>query len=128
MCGVSKTSAWALAILIALGIAGSITAFLLLPTIDSQSFPFEHMWVWFEDEGGVATIRSDSFQVAFEGHTFGSMKSGNYVVDGRYPAKMFRGADNSILDVGNGVRTEYCQQERLFIMRYQGHEIAYSHA
>lgn len=96
---------------------------------DRAAVPFQYMWVWFEDEGNVATIRCDAFRVAFEGQSFGDRsRSGNYVVDGRYGPRLFGGPESRALQVGDGVAYEYSQRERVLRIRYQGHEVTYSHA
>jgi hypothetical protein len=112
----------------ALLFAGGVAVLLLRPADDSGAVPFQHLWVDFTDEGGTATIRSDAFRVAFEGHSFGSTKGGNYVVDGRYGWRLFHGPEGTNSDLGNGVRLSYSQRQRRFTMRYQGHEVVYSHA
>jgi hypothetical protein len=106
-------------------------ALLLLPSFiaEHSAVPFQSMEVSFQDDGGVATIRSDAFRVAFEGQSFGSSRrSGNYLVDGRYGFRLFAGPESARGDVGGGVAYEYSQRRRLLTFRYQGHEIAYSHA
>src|SRR5437762_3184379 len=73
--------------------------------------PWQNMWIYFEDEDAVATIRSKAFRVAFAGHSFGShRRSGNYVVDGRYGFGSNRSWDG---EAGGGVDWTYSQQERL---------------
>src|SRR5262249_34451721 len=85
--------------------------------------------VWFEDEGGVATIHSEAFRVALTGHSFGShSRGGNYVVDGRYGSRLFSGPESDSVPVGDGVICDYSQRQRLCTFHYQGHVIAYSHA
>lgn len=97
--------------------------------LDRLAVPFTHMWIYFEDEGGLATISSDAFRIAFAGHTFGShSRSGNYIVDGRYAPRLFGGPDSVRSEVGDGVSYKYSQRRRLLTFQYQGHEIVYSHA
>jgi hypothetical protein len=104
---------------------------LLLPRLAAErsAVPFQYMWVSFEDEEGVATIRSEAFLMAFPGHVFGSpSRGGNYVVDGRYGFRLFGGPDSLSDQVGGGVTSTYSQRQRLLVFRYEGHEVAYSHA
>ena len=106
-------------------------ALLILPSFvaERSAVPFQSMEVSFEDDSGVATIRSDAFRVAFEGQSFGSSKrSGNYVVDGRYGFRLFAGPETVHGDIGGGVAYDYSQRRRLLTFRYQGHELTYSHA
>jgi len=106
-------------------------ALLFLPAFitERSAVPFQYKKVWIEDDGGVATIRSDAFRVAFEGQSFGSRRrSGDYVVDGRYGFRLFTGPESGGGDVGGGVAYDYSQRRRLLTFRYRGHEIAYSNA
>jgi hypothetical protein len=109
----ARTSAWALVFVALLGAAGSVAVFLPRLADNLRAVPFQSMWVWFEDEAGVATIRSDAFRVTFPGHAFGTTKGGNHVVDGRYAWRLFHGPDGAASDVGNGAHVIYSQRERL---------------
>jgi len=116
----------------ALFVAVTLAA-LLMPWVisrcrdDGQSaVPWQMIWIYLEDEDGIASIRSKAFCVAFAGRSFGSRRSsGEYAVDGRYGFGSNRSYDGQI---GDGVDWTYSQHERLATFRYQGHEIKYSHA
>ncbi|HZZ78372.1 MAG TPA: hypothetical protein VFE62_07625 [Gemmataceae bacterium] len=113
-----------------LAIGAIALAFLLLPSFisDQSAVPFQSMEVSFEDSDGVATIRTETFQVAFEGQSFGNRRAGGtYVVDGRYGFRLFPGPESTSGEA-NGVVHSYSQRRRLATFRYQGHKITYSHA
>ena len=56
-----------------LAIGAIALGFLVMPSFTAECFavPFQSMEVSFEDDVGVATIRSEAFRVAFEGQSFG---------------------------------------------------------
>ncbi len=111
-------------------IGACVLTVLLLPSFlaEGSAVPFQSMEVRFEDNDGVATIGSRAFRVAFEGQSFGNRSTGgNYVVDGRYGFRLFPGRDSTSGEA-NGVAYGYSPRRRLATFRYQGHELAYSHA
>jgi hypothetical protein len=119
-----------LVVVAVLAISAIALALLLLPSFIAElsAVPFQSMEVSFEDDEGIATIRSEVFRVAFEGQSFGDRRAGgNYVVDGRYGFRLFPGPESTGGEA-NGVAHNYSQRRRLATFRYQGHEIAYSHA
>ena len=113
-------------------VVGAITVTIFLwpqLTADTAAVPWQHMDMYFQDEDGVATIRCDAFGLSFAGHSFGMNKSsGRYIVDGRYAARLFGGPESTSLKGEDEVDYEYSQRKRLVTLRYQGHEITYSHS
>ena len=76
---------------------------------------------------GVSAIYTQAFDVTFEGHSSGSIRSDDYQVDGRpfmpgnWPEPEWTG------DLSDSFRTKYSPRKRLFSIRFKGHQLDYSH-
>ena len=91
--------------------------------------PSHQMWVSSGDKNGIATIYTDRFSVSFAGHTFGTyMKSGLYQVDGRTSGPRMPWVDDTqAVKQSDGVEYGYSEHRRIFTLKFQGHEVEYSH-
>jgi hypothetical protein len=77
---------------------------------DGSAVPFQSISVSFEEDGGIATINSDAFRIAFEGQSFGlTRRGGSYLVDGRYGFRLFSGHESGGGEVGDGISYSYSQ-------------------
>lgn len=89
------------------------------------SLPFQTMRLSSMNQKGVATLQTDAYSVAFEGHAFGAVRVDNEIyVDGRY------GTSSSwepwAWQHRIGVQMIYSQANRLFTIKYSGHQLDYS--